>query len=190
MILSLLIDSICLFRHRYACPFIAFRINQFSGRLAYILNPVIRTPYHDRTHRRHSFCTTSLGLTAVKPAFHRLCHRDCLRHRKTYGGINIHTLIGCFLNRFDSCFCDRYLNLNVRRQSTKVNRLLRDLFCIAVILWVGLHGQTPFLSFVLLERWQQQFCAFACHLFNQLPGDLILCGIRHLPNQLMDSSFP
>lgn len=108
---------------------------------------------------------TFLG-AAVEAALHRLRHSDGLRQGEADRGVDVHAEPRRLLDGGDADGGRRDLDLDVRGETVKMNRLFHQFGEIHVIDRVGLHGKTPLEAPLPLEHRQQRLGAAQSHLLD------------------------
>ena len=132
---------------------------------------------------------TFLG-AAVEAALHRLRHSDGLRQREADRRVDVDAASRRLLDGDDAGGGRRDLDLDVRRETVKMNRLFHQLGEIHVVDWIGLHGETPLEMPLPLENWQQHLGAAHPHLLDELPSDHVFGRRRVLGDQLPKPALP
>ena len=130
------------------------------------------------------------GGAAVEPALDSLCYGQRLWHREADRGIDVHALIGCFFDGGHAGIGHRDFHHHVRRQLRKMDRLLGDRLGVPVKGRVRLDRNAPLETLLAVVYRLEQFSPFDRHLFDQLPGDVILGAGRIFGDDLVDTVLP
>ena len=134
------------------------------------------------------------GLTflfaAAQAAFDGFGNGDRLRYGERDGGVDGDAAVGRFLERFDPRRRHRYFDLDVRRQSVKMDSLFDERLRVAVEGRAGLHREPPFAAFFALEDRQEHGRAFQPDRFDQMPGDFVFRFARVGGDDVKQRLFP
>ena len=121
-------------------------------------------------HPRNIF---AFGFATFETALNSLGNCQRLRNREGNRRVDGDALISHFFKRFNAGFACGSFNLNVRRETCKLARVLSELFGILIECRVGLEGNFAALSVSFFVHGLKQFCSLQAESLDNFPSNVV-----------------
>ena len=155
-----------------------------------VLDVVVGTADHDGADGVHPGSIKAFSLSSLETALDCLTDCDCLCAGEGNSSVDGDSAICQLFESLDAGFAGRSLDLAVGNQCSELAGLFDHEVFIAVILCIGLEGDTALLAMRLFKHRKKELGSLCAELSDDIPCDIIFCPCRVVSDHLFDGVFP